>query len=142
MARQLSAKQIRFCDEYMVDCNATQAAIRAGYSRRTAERACDWVNEKGHEKPCSKFNSQMADYIMIALQKKHDKTMLTRDEKRQILATVARNPRNTPSDRTRAIDTDNKMQAEYIDRVELTRPIDESIKEMDEYFETHTETDT
>lgn len=142
MARQLNAKQIRFCDEYMVDCNATQAAIRAGYSRRTAERACDWVNEKGHEKPYSKFNSQMADYIMIGLQKKHDKTMLTRDEKRQILATVARNPCNNPSDRTRAVDVDNKMQAEYIDRVELTRPIDESIKEMDEYFETHTETDT
>ena len=31
-----NAKQKRFCDEYLVDCNATQAAIRAGYSARTA----------------------------------------------------------------------------------------------------------
>ena len=32
----MNAKQKRFCDEYLVDCNATQAAIRAGYSARTA----------------------------------------------------------------------------------------------------------
>lgn len=29
-------KQKRFCEEYLVDCNATQAAIRAGYSKKTA----------------------------------------------------------------------------------------------------------
>lgn len=32
----LNAKQKRFCDEYLVDLNATQAAIRAGYSVETA----------------------------------------------------------------------------------------------------------
>lgn len=37
MAKQgLTAKQQRFCDEYLVDLNATQAAIRAGYSKKTA----------------------------------------------------------------------------------------------------------
>src|SRR5690554_2819403 len=34
----LTAKQERFVSEYLVDLNATQAAIRAGYSRRTAEQ--------------------------------------------------------------------------------------------------------
>jgi len=29
-------KQKRFCEEYLVDCNATQAAIRTGYSEKTA----------------------------------------------------------------------------------------------------------
>lgn len=29
-------KQERFCEEYMIDLNATQAAIRAGYSPKTA----------------------------------------------------------------------------------------------------------
>lgn len=33
---KLTAKQQRFCDEYLVDLNATQAAIRAGYSPKTA----------------------------------------------------------------------------------------------------------
>lgn len=32
----LSAKQIRFCEEYIIDLNGTQAAIRAGYSPKTA----------------------------------------------------------------------------------------------------------
>lgn len=32
----LSPKQKRFCEEYMIDLNATQAAIRAGYSVKTA----------------------------------------------------------------------------------------------------------
>ena len=32
----LTAKQQRFVDEYLVDLNATQAMIRAGYSPRTA----------------------------------------------------------------------------------------------------------
>lgn len=32
----LTAKKKRFCDEYLIDFNATQAAIRAGYSERTA----------------------------------------------------------------------------------------------------------
>ncbi len=34
----LTPKQQRFCDEYLIDLNATQAAIRAGYSEKTAYR--------------------------------------------------------------------------------------------------------
>ena len=33
---KMTAKQQRFCDEYLIDLNATQAAIRAGYSKKTA----------------------------------------------------------------------------------------------------------
>lgn len=33
----LTAKQRRFVDEYLIDLNATQAAIRSGYSAKTAE---------------------------------------------------------------------------------------------------------
>jgi len=34
----MNAKQKKFCDEYLVDCNAAQAAIRAGYSPKTAKQ--------------------------------------------------------------------------------------------------------
>ena len=34
----LTEKQKRFCDEYLIDLNATQAAIRAGYSEKTARQ--------------------------------------------------------------------------------------------------------
>lgn len=35
-AKGLTPKQQRFVDEYLIDLNATQAAIRAGYSEKTA----------------------------------------------------------------------------------------------------------
>ena len=34
----LTPKQQRFVDEYLIDLNATQAAIRAGYSEKTAQQ--------------------------------------------------------------------------------------------------------
>jgi phage terminase small subunit len=33
---KLTGKQSRFCDEYIISMNATQAAIKAGYSKKTA----------------------------------------------------------------------------------------------------------
>ncbi|MET3414816.1 terminase small subunit [Methylobacterium sp. 1030] len=44
---KLSNKQIRFCEEYLVDLNATQAAIRAGYSQHTAGS----IGEENLKKP-------------------------------------------------------------------------------------------
>lgn len=40
---KLTAKQRRFCNEYLIDLNATQAAIRSGYSKKTAQ-AIGWEN--------------------------------------------------------------------------------------------------
>jgi len=34
----LNEKQLKFCQEYVLDFNATQAAIRSGYSKKTANR--------------------------------------------------------------------------------------------------------
>ena|SRR5690554_2289539 len=34
--KKLTAKQEKFCYEYVIDLNATQAALRAGYSEKTA----------------------------------------------------------------------------------------------------------
>lgn len=36
--KKLAPKQVRFVEEYLIDLNATQAAIRAGYSKKTAEQ--------------------------------------------------------------------------------------------------------
>jgi phage terminase small subunit len=35
---ELTNKQLRFCEEYVVDLNATEAAIRSGYSKKTAKQ--------------------------------------------------------------------------------------------------------
>lgn len=36
--KELTAKQLRFCEEFVIDFNATAAAIRAGYSKKSAEQ--------------------------------------------------------------------------------------------------------
>ena len=36
VTNKLTPKEKRFCEEYIIDLNATQAAIRSGYSRHTA----------------------------------------------------------------------------------------------------------
>lgn len=38
MSQKLTDKQKTFCEEYMIDLNATQASLRAGYSENTAQR--------------------------------------------------------------------------------------------------------
>lgn len=47
-AAKLTDKQKRFCEEYLKDLNATQAAIRAGYSAKTANS----VGPENLVKPC------------------------------------------------------------------------------------------
>jgi phage terminase small subunit len=47
MSKKLTAKQQRFVDEYLVDLNATQAAIRAGYSAKAAAS----IGEENLRKP-------------------------------------------------------------------------------------------
>ena len=42
----LNTKQEAFCREYIIDLNATQAAIRAGYSERTANRTASEIMSK------------------------------------------------------------------------------------------------
>ena len=43
----MNARQKKFCDEYLINCNATQAAIRAGYSPKTAYS----IGEENLKKP-------------------------------------------------------------------------------------------
>ena len=47
-AVELTAKQSRFVDEYLIDLNATQAAIRAGYSEKTARQTAAENMTKPH----------------------------------------------------------------------------------------------
>ena len=42
-ARRLNDRQRNFCVEYLVDLNATRAAIRAGYSAKSAETTASWL---------------------------------------------------------------------------------------------------
>ncbi len=63
MAR-LTAKQKRFCDEYLIDLNATQAAIRAGYSPKAATALKMRICEKEKRKDqLIRENEKVEKYI-------------------------------------------------------------------------------
>jgi phage terminase small subunit len=66
---ELTPRQRRFVDEYLVDLNATQAAIRAGYSARTA-------NEQG---PRLLVNVGIATAIQAAQLARSERLQLTQD---------------------------------------------------------------
>lgn len=40
---KLTAKQERFCKEYLIDFNATAACVRAGYSKKTASSIANQI---------------------------------------------------------------------------------------------------
>ena len=66
---KLTAKQARFVAEYLVDLNATQAAIRAGYSEKTA-------SETGYE---NLRKPQIAAAITAAQAIRAERTEITQD---------------------------------------------------------------
>ena len=67
---KLTAKQEKFCNEYLIDLNATQAAIRAGYSSKTANR----IATENLSKPV------ISQYIQEQRQKTAEKAEITRDK--------------------------------------------------------------
>lgn len=69
MAR-LTEKQKRFIAEYLVDLNATQAAIRAGYSEKTAYSAGQRMLKK----------VEIHAAIQEAMQERQERTEITQDK--------------------------------------------------------------
>ena len=67
---KLTPKQQRFVEEYLVDLNATQAAIRAGYSERTAEV----IGHENLRKP------KIQGFIDKALAERTERTQITADK--------------------------------------------------------------
>lgn len=69
MTDKLTPKQQRFIDEYLVDLNATQAAIRAGYSAKTAGQ----IGDENLKKP------QIKAAIDEAMAKRTERTEIDQD---------------------------------------------------------------
>lgn len=66
---KLTPKQQRFVDEYLIDLNATQACIRAGYSEKTARQI--------GEQNLSKLDIQNA--IQQAMNERQNRTQINAD---------------------------------------------------------------
>lgn len=62
----LTDKQEMFCREYLIDLNATQAAIRAGYSARTANRtASENLSKPDIQSRIAELKAQRNDLVGI-----------------------------------------------------------------------------
>lgn len=66
---RLTSKQARFVEEYLIDLNGAQAAIRAGYAPKRAD-AIAWENLR---KP------EVAEAIRMALQERSERMQITQD---------------------------------------------------------------
>lgn len=77
---KLTAKQQRFVDEYLIDLNATQAAIRAGYAKKTAFT----IGSENLRKPYIK------SYIETRMAEKEAALIADQDEVLKYLTSVMR----------------------------------------------------
>ena len=76
----MTAKQQRFCDEYLIDLNATQAAIRAGYSEKTAYS----IGVENLKKP------ELKNYIAERMAEKESELIADQNEVLRYLTSVLR----------------------------------------------------
>lgn len=76
----MTPKQKRFCDEYLIDCNGAQAAIRAGYSPKTANEQGSRLLAKAH----------IRAYIDEQLARMHDEKIADAQEVMEFLTAVMR----------------------------------------------------
>jgi phage terminase small subunit len=75
---KLTPKQAAFVAEYLIDLNATQAAIRAGYSAQTARQAA----AENLSKP------NIADAVQKAMDERAERTGITADQVLRKLASL------------------------------------------------------
>jgi phage terminase small subunit len=79
LTKKLTAKQARFVEEYLIDLNATQAAIRAGYSAKTAHS----IGDENLRKPA------IQAALQAAMDKRSERTEITQDRVLQEYARIA-----------------------------------------------------
>lgn len=79
MARKLTDKQKRFVEEYLIDLNATQACIRAGY-------AVNRASEQGHQ---LLQKTTVSEAIEMAMAERSKRTGINQDRVIQELARIA-----------------------------------------------------
>ena len=77
----MTERQKRFCDEYLIDLNATQAAVRAGYKPEYAGTNANKLLN----------NTKILEHIKKRLDEKQDGLIATQDEiLRQLTSTLRR----------------------------------------------------
>ena len=88
----MNARQQKFCDYYLQSGNATEAAVKAGYSKKTARA----IGAENLTKP------DIQKYISDHAKKLHTERIATADEVLEFWSKILRNEEISPKDRLRA----------------------------------------
>lgn len=107
---KLTAKQAAFVREYLVDFNASQAALRAGFSPKSAPRLGQILMAKTH----------IVEAIAKLRDKADSKAVATARELRELWSEFARNPEMSAKDRLKATELLGRTKAMFVDRKEIT----------------------
>lgn len=108
-ADNLTPKQQVFVREYLVDLNATQAAVRAGYSERSAA-------ERGYE---LRQKPSVAAAIEVGMTDRGRRTDWTADKVLLELGVIAMNLEEKTADRLNAFNQIGRHLGMYTDNVNL-----------------------
>ena len=124
--KKLTAKQKQFCQEYLIDLNASAAARRAGYSPRTAFRA----GQENMQKPA------IQETIQKAIEERSNRTQITADQILQALKDIVEDSTKLDdsgkmldaSAACRALELLGKHLRMFVDRVEKKEKINVYVK--------------
>lgn len=137
----MNEKQKRFCEEYIIDHNATQAAIRAGYSEKTAKqigsRLLTYVDVQEHIREASakitKQSIASAEEVlefMSRVMRGEETEEIVRFSSDGTSVSVESAPKM--ADRLRASESLAKHYALLVDKVEVTKPKTELAAQIEE----------
>ena len=142
----LNAKQKRFCEEYIIDLNGTQGAIRAGYSADTANEQAARLLAKVSSQECiqqlkearSKRTEITADRVLqelaiVGLARIDDFAKVERTTHTEVLGT---DNEGKPIISTHSYKTVNVFETDYVDANKI--PAIASIKQTKEGIELKT----
>jgi phage terminase small subunit len=108
--KELTPKQKRFCLEYMVDFNGTQAAIRAGYSKKTANAiATENLSKPYIAEEIKKLTDKTSEWVDVTVQE-------LIDEYKKLAFTNSEDLFDWKDEKITTIDEDGQEQEEIISK--------------------------
>ena len=111
---KLNARQKSFCEFYVASGNATESAIKAGYSEKYTNKNVSKIRQ----------NTAVQEYIKELQEKAKTNRIMTAVERREFLTEVIKNGNEKVQDRLKALDILNKMDGEYIEKMQLSGQVD------------------
>ncbi|MEK1450074.1 terminase small subunit [Limosilactobacillus fermentum] len=137
ITKKLTLKQQRFVDEYIISGNATQAAIKAGYSKKTANRIATEnlskpviktaIDQRNAEIQSEKTMDMQEVMELLASIARGETTEETVTNKGDVIETATRN-----SDKLKALELIGKRFGAWTDKKEISGTLDIGMGDYDE----------